>query len=182
MNPVPRGSARPHGTLSAYRDLATAEMKAFQDRYPDEFAHCFGCGRLNAEGYHLRSYWDGEGTVARFVPRPYHTAVPGFVNGGLLASLVDCHATGTSAAAAARARGVTSEEGPLPRFVTASLELRFRRPTPLGPELVVRGRASSVAGRRVVVDTTISAGEEVTVQGTVVCAELPATMRLGDRS
>ena len=154
-------------------------MKAFQDRYPDEFAHCFGCGRLNAEGYHLRSFWDGESTVARFVPRPYHTAVPGFVNGGLLASLVDCHATGTSAAAAARAKGTDSDAGPLPRFVTASLQVEFLRPTPLGPELVVRGRATSVAGRKVVVDATVSAGEELTVRGTVVCVELPSSMRPG---
>ena len=75
-------------------------MKAFQDFYPDELAHCYGCGRLNESGLHIRTLWDGEESVTRFTPRPYHTATPGFVNGGVLASLIDCHGTGTAAAAA----------------------------------------------------------------------------------
>jgi len=152
-------------------------MKAFQDYYPDELAHCFGCGRLNPEGHHLRSFWDGEETIARFTPKPFHTAIPGFVNGGLLASLVDCHATGTAAAAAERALGREVGAGPLRRFVTASLRVDYLRPTPLGPELVLRGRASSISGRKVVVAVTVRAGEVVTATGEVVCVELPETMR-----
>lgn len=153
-------------------------MKAFQDQYPDELAHCFGCGRLNPEGHHLRSFWDGEETVARFTPKAYHTAVPGFVNGGVLASLADCHATGTAAAVAARAAGRRTEEDPLPRFVTASLRVDYLRPTPLGPELVVRGRPTSVSGRKVVVEVTIAVRGEVTVRASVVCVELPDSMKL----
>lgn len=152
-------------------------MKAFQDHYPDELAHCFGCGRLNAEGYHLRSFWDGEETIARFTPKPYHTAVPGFVNGGVLASLADCHGTGTAAAVAARAAGRPVEEGTFPRFVTASLRVDYLRPTPLGPELEVRGRPTSVSGRKVMVDVTVAARGEVTVRANVVCVELPESMR-----
>jgi hypothetical protein len=34
--------------------------KAVQDYYPDQFAHCYGCGRLNPEGLHIKSYWDGD--------------------------------------------------------------------------------------------------------------------------
>jgi len=153
-------------------------MRAFQDDYPDELAQCFGCGRLNAEGHHLRSFWDGEESIARFTPKPFHLAVPGFVNGGVLASLVDCHATGTASAAVARAAGSTRITGPARRFVTASLRVDYLRPTPLGPELVLRGRVSSIAGRKVVVEVTITAEGEVTVRGTVVCVELPDSMRL----
>lgn len=78
----------------------TRKRQAVQDCYPDDVAHCFGCGRLNGHGHHIRTYWDGDETVSRFLPEPYHTAVPGFVYGGILASLVDCHGTGTAAAAA----------------------------------------------------------------------------------
>ena len=53
--------------------------KAFQDYYPDSLSQCYGCGRLNDSGLHVQSYWDGEGTVCSFTPRPYHTAIPGFV-------------------------------------------------------------------------------------------------------
>jgi hypothetical protein len=76
--------------------------KSFQDYYPDAMAHCYGCGRLNKSGHQIKSYWDGEESVCRFQPKPYHIAIPGYVYGGLLASLIDCHGTGTAAAAAYR--------------------------------------------------------------------------------
>lgn len=154
-------------------------MKAIQDYYPDEFAQCFGCGRQNEHGYHIRSFWDGDTTVARFTPQPYHTALPGFVNGGLLASLVDCHATGTAAGAAYRAEGREMDTLPAHRFVTASLRVDYLRPTPLGPELLLRGRVLSHSGRKVVVEVTISALGETTVRGEVVTVEVPDSMRSG---
>jgi hypothetical protein len=73
--------------------------KPIQDYYPDNVAQCYGCGRLNEHGLQIKSYWDGDETVCHFRPRPYHTAIPGYVYGGLIASLIDCHATGTAAAA-----------------------------------------------------------------------------------
>ena len=152
-------------------------MKAIQDYYPDELAQCFGCGRLNDHGYHVRSFWEGETTRARFTPRPYHTAIPGFVNGGLLASLVDCHATGTAAGAAYRAEGREMDTLPAHRFVTASLRVDFLRPTPLGPELELAGRVTSMSGRKVVVEVTIRAAGETTVRGEVVTVEMPESMR-----
>jgi hypothetical protein len=69
--------------------------KAFQDFYPEYFAHCYGCGSMNDLGHQIKSFWDGDESVCRFQPKTYHTAIPGYVYGGLLASLVDCHGTGT---------------------------------------------------------------------------------------
>jgi len=157
-------------------------MDAFQDHYPDELAQCYGCGRLNGEGHHLRSYWVGEISEARFTPKPYHIAIPGWVNGGVLASLVDCHGTGTAAAAAYRAEGRGLDTLPAHRFVTASLRVDYLRPTPLGPELRLEGRVRSVSGRKVIVDIAISAGGQVTVRGEVVAVEMPELMRGGSPS
>lgn len=153
------------------------EKTAIQDLYPDDVAHCYGCGRLNERGHGIRSFWDGDETVARFTPESYHTAVPGYVYGGLIASLVDCHGTGSAALAAARAEGV--EPGPatdpeqVPRFVTASLQVDFERPTPLGPELEVRGRIVERSDRKVVVRESVLAEGEVTATGRVVAVRLP---------
>lgn len=77
--------------------------KAFQDYYPDQLSHCYGCGRLNTAGLQIKSYWDGDESVCEYTPKPYHTALPGCVYGGLIASLIDCHGTGTASAAAYRA-------------------------------------------------------------------------------
>ncbi len=153
------------------------EAKAVQDFYPDDFAHCYGCGRLNPHGLQIKTRWDGEETVTRFTPRPEHVAVPGFVYGGLIASLVDCHAMGTAAAAAQRAAGREVGDGPAPRFVTGSLKVDFLKPTPLGPELEIRARAVEVRERKVVVHATVSAGGTVTATGEIVAVRMPETMK-----
>ena len=148
-------------------------QKAFQDYYPDHLSYCYGCGRLNEHGHHLQSYWDGDETVAHFTPAPYHIAIPGYVYGGLLASLIDCHGTGSAAAAAYRAEGRAMDSEPPRRFLTASLHVDYLKPTPLGPELELRGRIAEVKDRKVVVDITLSAEGEVCVKGRVVAVQVP---------
>jgi acyl-coenzyme A thioesterase PaaI-like protein len=152
------------------------KQKAFQDYYPDELSHCYGCGRLNDHGLHLQSYWDGEETVAVFHPKPYHTAIPGFVYGGLIASLIDCHATGTAAAAMYRHEGRGMDTEPFLRFVTASLQVDYVRPTPLGAPLVIRGSVKEIKGRKVVVSATVSVEGDVCAEGEVVAVKMPEHM------
>ncbi len=148
-------------------------QKAFQDYYPDDLSHCYGCGRLNAAGLQIKSYWDGEETVCTFHPRPYHVAIPGYVYGGLIASLIDCHCTGTAAAAAYRAEGRAMDTEPPLRFVTASLHVDFLRPTPLGVPLEIRGRVKKIEGRKVVVAAAVRAEGEISAQGEVVAVQIP---------
>jgi acyl-coenzyme A thioesterase PaaI-like protein len=147
--------------------------KSFQDYYPDDLSHCYGCGRLNEHGLHIKSYWDGDETVCTFEPRPYHMAIPGYVYGGLIASLIDCHSTGTAAAAAYRAEGRAMDSEPPLRFVTAALHVDYVRPTPLGVELEVRASVKEIKGRKVVVAATLSAGGEVCARGEVVAVQMP---------
>ena len=129
--------------------------KAFQDYYPDNVAQCYGCGRLNEHGLQIKSYWEGDETVCHFRPRPYHTAIPGYVYGGLIASLIDCHATGTAAAALYRAEGRAMDTEPPLRFVTASLHVDYLRPTPIDAELELRGQVKELRGRKVIVAVTL---------------------------
>lgn len=148
---------------------------AIQDTYPDHVAQCYGCGRLNGHGLQIKSYWDGAEAICHFRPRPYHTAIPGYVYGGLIASLIDCHATGTAAAAAYHAAGRAIGSEPALRFVTASLKVDFLRPTPIDAVLELRGRAVEVKGRKVVLAVTLSAGGELCARGEVVCVQMPET-------
>ena len=148
------------------------EQKAFQEYYPEEVAHCYGCGRFNEHGHQLKSYWEGDTAVAHFTPEPYHTAVPGYVYGGLIASLIDCHSTGTAAAAAYRAEGRAMDSEPALRFLTASLNVDYLKPTPLGP-LTLRARPVEIKGRKVVVETSLFSGELETARGRVVCVQVP---------
>lgn len=151
-------------------------QKAFQDYYPDNLSHCYGCGRLNEFGHQIKSYWDGEESICTFLPKPYHVAIPGYVYGGLIASLIDCHGTGTAAAATYRAEGRAMDTEPPLRYVTASLHVDFLRPTPIGVPLEVRGRVKEIKGRKVVVEATLSAQGEVCARGEVVAVQLPENM------
>jgi len=149
------------------------EQKPFQDYYPDNLSYCYGCGRLNKEGLHIQSRWDGEESVCLFTPRPSHIAIPGYVYGGLLASLIDCHGTGTAAAASYRAEGRSMDTNPPLRFVTASLKVDYLKPTPLGVPLEVRGTVKEVKGKKVTIAATITANGEVCVRGEVIAVRIP---------
>lgn len=149
------------------------DKKAFQDYYPGDFARCYGCGRLNEHGLHIKSYWDGDESVCTYQPQPYHMAIPGYVYGGLMASLIDCHSTGTAAAAAYRAQGRAMDTEPALRFVTASLHVDYLRPTPLGVPLELRARVKETKRRKVVVTATLSAEGEVCARGEVVAVQVP---------
>uniref|UniRef100_E6VEJ0 Thioesterase superfamily protein n=1 Tax=Rhodopseudomonas palustris (strain DX-1) TaxID=652103 RepID=E6VEJ0_RHOPX len=151
-------------------------MDAFQDHYPENVSHCFGCGRLNGHGHQIKTRWDGDESVTRFMPEPYHTAVPGFVYGGLIASLVDCHSTGTAAAAMYRHEGRDMDSLPEFRFVTGSLHVDYLKPTPL-VELELRGRVVEIKGRKVVVETSVIAAGQETARGRVVAVQMPESFR-----
>lgn len=150
--------------------------KPFQDYYPDHMAHCYGCGRLNEHGYQIKSLWDDNNldeSVAYFTPKAHHTAIPGYVYGGLLASLIDCHGTGTAAAAAYRTAGRPLDSEPALRFLTGSLHVDFLKPTPLGVTLEIRGRVKEAKGRKVVIEEWIVANGVTTVRGEVVAVQVP---------
>ncbi len=146
--------------------------KPFQAYYPENLSHCYGCGTLNDHGLHVESRWDGDESVCRFEPQPYHMAVPGYVYGGLIASLIDCHGTGTAAAAKFRDEGRAMDTEPAYRFVTASLHVDYLKPTPLGP-LELRGAVVEVKGRKVTVDISVFAGSEETARGRVIAVLIP---------
>lgn len=157
---------------------------AFQDYYPEELSHCYGCGRNNPDGHHLKSYWqniDKENlsnstTIAHCMPDKKYTAIPGFVYGGMIASLIDCHGTGSASGMAYLSQG--REIGSLPpmRFVTGALNINFLAPTPQGVELTLIGKFSEIKERKIIVDITVSANDVICVTGQVIAVLMPDSM------
>jgi acyl-coenzyme A thioesterase PaaI-like protein len=148
---------------------------AIQDTYPDDVAHCYGCGQLNEHGYQIKTRLHGEGTLTEFMPEPFHTAIPGFIYGGLIASLIDCHSTGSAAIFAMQEAGVEIGSQPSPRFLTAHLEVDYLEPTPLDRVALI-GKAVEVKDRKVVVVTEFIASGEVTARGYAVLVKMPDGM------
>lgn len=156
-------------------------QEAFQDHYKDEYSVCYGCGRLNTQGHQIKSYWDGDESVCSFMPKPHHTAIAGYVYGGLIASIIDCHGTGTAAAAAFRAEKRPMGTEPDFRFVTASLHVDYLRPTPIDASMELRGKVEEIKGRKVVVTITLKSKGKICAKGKVVAVQLPDKLRQSKR-
>jgi acyl-coenzyme A thioesterase PaaI-like protein len=149
---------------------------AIQDDYADDYSYCYGCGRLNQEGLHLRTGWDGNKTITIYDPSPEHTAIPGFVYGGVIASLVDCHGTGSASLALHRKNGHEPGDGvEPPRFVTGALNVKFLKPTPQGVSLKAVGNVEEIHPKKWKVLTEVYAGDECVVTGEVIAVVMPKT-------
>lgn len=148
-------------------------QKAFQEYYTEEFSHCYGCGTKNELGHQLKTYWDGDETISRFTPKPEHTALPGYAYGGLIASLIDCHSTGSGSAALYKQLKETDKNETYPRCVTASLKVDYLKPTPLKCTLEIRGNIKEIKGRKVIVSTNLIANGEICAKGEVIVIQVP---------
>ncbi|KMY54296.1 thioesterase [Bacillus sp. FJAT-27231] len=150
-------------------------VKAIQDEYPDDFAWCYGCGRLNEAGHHFRTGWQGEQTVTVYTPEQDHTAIPGFVYGGVIASLIDCHGTGSASLALHRKNGHELGDGAEPpRFVTGSLHVDFMKPTPQGIPLKAVGVVEEIHPKKWKVQTEVFANDILCARGEVIAVVMPS--------
>ena len=149
---------------------------AIQDFYPEDFSHCSGCGRLNAHGHQFKTRREGAETITLYTPGAHEMSVPGFVYGGLIGALIDCHAMATASAAALEAEGREIGEVPSPRFVTASFKVDFLKPTPIGVVLEARGRVKERGDRKCVVEVEVLADGAITARGLVIAVPMPASM------
>ena len=112
--------------------LSISGLSVQERLYPN--LPCFGCGPGNAKGLQLRSYPVGDGSsdgvTASFTPWPEHDNGLGYLNGGIIGTVLDCHS-----AAAVMLEAERQGWPPLPgadlAYVTAGLDVRYLRPAPL---------------------------------------------------
>ena len=134
---------------------------SLQQRYAPE-GRCFGCGPKNEQGLRIRSFEADDGTVvAEWTPRPEHEAFDGFVNGGILGTLIDCHSNWT--AIAAMLAGSPGDVAP--STVTAELSIKYRRPTESDRPIRLVGKVVELGTDRATVETTVERDGVVTAIG-----------------
>jgi uncharacterized protein (TIGR00369 family) len=134
---------------------------SLQERFAPD-GRCFGCGPANDQGLKIRSFEAQDGTVvAKWQPRPEHEAFDGFVNGGILGTLLDCHSNWTAIAALMARTGSPTP----PSTVTAELSIRYRRPTPSGRPVRLVGRVVELTDDRATIESTIECDGTVTATG-----------------
>ena len=122
------------------------------DQLNDEttYQRCFACGARNPDGLRMVFRRAGDRIVADFTPEPRHQGFPGLLHGGIVATLLD---------------ETLSRTGALRRewLMTGKLEIRYRRPAPIGVPMRVWG---AIVGQRA--DAVQAAGALELEDGTVV--------------
>jgi acyl-coenzyme A thioesterase PaaI-like protein len=142
------------------------EEQAFQDQ--GSVSHCHGCGADNDKGLQIKSFWEGDEAVATWKPSRITGGRERFVNGGIVASLIDCHSLNLAIAHAYRVEGRSI--GSLPRigYVTGNLNVSYLKPAPIGEPLHLKARITKIEGRKAWVSCTLSAAGQVCASGEVL--------------
>ena len=156
------------------------ESVAIQDQLTDN--GCWGCGADNPEGLQLKSYWDGRVALARWLPKPCHAAgPPQFVNGGIIATILDCHGVCTALADAYERQGRAIDSHPALWFATTSLRIDYLRPTPISGLLELSARVLGREGKRTSVECSLAVDASERVRAVVEAIEVPESWRHGRR-
>jgi len=136
--------------------------------------NCFGCGPGNASGLNLESFLTGEGSsVARFVPQPHHCAAPlHFVNGGIIATLIDCHCICTATAQAYRLVDRALGSAPHLWFATSRMTIEYLRPAPIEGPLTLYATVESQLRNGFLVRCTLEAREKTCAQAAVTAVQV----------
>ena len=147
-------------------------QRAIQDQFRRN-NYCWGCGQSNDHGLKIKSYWVGDEAVCTWEPEEYHAAGPqNVVNGGIVATLIDCHSACTAMAAAYQAEDREIGSEPHIWCATAHLEVTYLRPTPLGEPISLRARVKEMGERKIIVTCSVCAGGEECAAGEVVAVRV----------
>ena len=151
-------------------------MEAFQDLIPNNL--CFGCGPQNAHGLRIKSFWSGDEAVCTYHPESYHMAgPPQYLNGGIIATLIDCHCICTAIAHLYKTEGRTVGCEPNIWCATGKLEVRYLRPTPIDSPVDLRARIVEASPRKVVLHCTLSSCGQPTAEAEVVAVRVSDAWR-----
>jgi len=162
----------------AARSVPSRAVAAIQDLIKDNF--CWGCGADNEAGLQLKSEWVGDGATATWTPSPVHAAGPRhLVNGGIIATVLDCHSVCTAIADAYRREGREVGTDPEIWFATASMTVEYVRPTPLGAPLVLRSTVLDGDERQTSVECVLEAEGKERARARVEAVRVPAAWKHG---
>lgn len=150
-----------------------AEQTALQDQIPNN--HCFGCGPHNQQGLQIKSYWTADGgTRCEFTPQPHHCAGPTrYLNGGVIATVIDCHTICTAIADGYRQAGREVGSGEKIWFATGRLDVQYKAPAIIGKPVVLMANVVERGERKTLLHCTLSSGGRLCATADVVAVRVP---------
>ena len=148
-----------------------ADDTPLQDRLHPEhpIRGCFGCGADNQHGLQIKSVEEGDELTARWKPQSHHNAYPGYLNGGIASTLIDCHSAWTASVAECRERGIDLGSAPdaFPSLWTRVMTIEFLKPARLDAEIEIRAKLIKKGTKSRTVSCALYADGEKCVTGEV---------------
>ncbi|MFY0605467.1 MAG: PaaI family thioesterase [Cyclobacteriaceae bacterium] len=138
----------------------------FQDFMPENV--CFGCGKRNDEGLHVKSYWEGEESVCVWNSEEKYHGWANLLNGGIMATIIDCHCMCTAMADAYRREERALNSSPEYRYATGTITVKYLKPTPNDQPITLRAKVTEVKGKKTVMTCEASVNDEVTAVADVI--------------
>ena len=118
----------------------------FQNYMPENV--CFGCGIHNPDGMQIKSYWEGDEAVCIWQSKEKYHGWPKLMNGGVMATLIDCHCMCSSMAHAYKQEKRTLNSKPEYRYATGTLTVKYLKPTPNDKPVELRARIIETKGKK----------------------------------
>ena len=153
---------------------------AFQDLIPG--IHCFGCGPDNEEGLRIKSYWSGPDQAScRYMPQPHQCSGPRqFLNGGIIATVIDCHTICTAVADAYHQAGLAVGEGEMIAYATGSLTVNYLAPVPIDKPVDLVATVTERSEKKTLLECSLSSDGVECATASIVAVRVPASWGRAD--
>ncbi len=138
----------------------------FQDHMPGNI--CFGCGQSNHQGLKIKSYWEGDEAVCLWQSEEKYQGWKGLMNGGIIATLVDCHCMCTAMAAAYKAEDRALDSSPEYRYATGTITVKYLKPTSNTKPVELRATVKEIRRKVVVLQCKVLSDGVLTATADVV--------------
>ena len=136
--------------LKKEHDEIAKNKQSIQDKWEDIGTHCWGCGKNNEHGLQIKSCWIGDDAICIWQPKNYHVAMLGILNGGIIATVMDCHYLNTANAWALR--HLRELDKP---YLSGLFEIKYLRPASIEKPILLRARVKEMKGRKITVTCSL---------------------------
>lgn len=141
---------------------------------------CWGCGNLNEQGLQIKSYFHENESVCSWKPDQRFMAGPEkFLNGGIIATIIDCHSICTAIANAYSREDRAPGSEPFIWYVTASLKIDYIKPTPIDTNVQLKAKVQETRGRKSTVKCSLFSGDTECARGEVLAVRVSAEQWYG---
>jgi len=133
----------------------------------NDYSSCFGCGPENTHGLKIQSFWNGKEGVCRWRAEPHHKGIKSLLNGGIIATLIDCHSFWTGLAALCQREEIPLGKGVPMKMVTGSMTVTYIHPIPIDAEIELKAHLAKIGKRSRVVACSVSVDGKEHTRGEV---------------